>query len=66
MDNKTEFDYAKFYAENADFHSYVDAYAAHYQNGVRISVETALTHKLVKDYADWLMEMTEDDATRSN
>lgn len=66
MDNKTEFDYAKFYAENANFRSYVDSYAAHYQNGVRISVETALTHKLVKDYADWLKEVKVDDTTRSN
>lgn len=44
------------YLGNADFRSYVDRYAAHYNEGESIAVEEALDHMVVKEYALWLTE----------
>lgn len=44
-------DYKEFYETNQDFRGYVDRYARH--NGK--TVEEALEHDLVKQYADYVL-----------
>lgn len=43
------------YDTNEDFKKYVDGYAKNYNEGRSITVEVALTHKVVADYAEWLL-----------
>ena len=45
-----------FYEENKDFHDYVDRYCAKYVEGKSIAVQEALTHKMVKQYAEYVKE----------
>ena len=39
-----------------DFRDYVDRYAAQYNEGRSITVEEALEHRAVHEYAVWLIE----------
>lgn len=43
---------------NKDFSDYVDRYAQHYNEGRSITVEEALSHQQVMEYALWLVKNT--------
>lgn len=51
MQNADVKDYLKIYRNNSDFKDYVDRYVANKD----LTVETALEHSVVKEYADWLI-----------
>lgn len=53
---KIEVNIIDMYLGNADFRAYVDKYAKQYNEGKSISVEEALDHMVVKEYALWLTE----------
>lgn len=44
-------DYKALYDTNADFRDYVDKYCAHHSEGKGISLEEALEHRIVRNYA---------------
>lgn len=44
-------DLRKLYAENADFKQYVDRYCEKHSEGKGISLEEALKHEIVRQYA---------------
>lgn len=43
------------YQSNAEFKEYVDKYSRNYNEGKSIPVDIALTHRIVRDYAEWLL-----------
>ena len=43
------------YRDNADFKSYVDKYAKLHSEGKPITVEEALEHSIVQEYAIWIV-----------
>lgn len=47
-------DTGELYNTNADFREYVDRYCKNYNEGRSISTEEALTHEIVKRYAEYL------------
>lgn len=49
-------DIAEKYRGNKEFRDYVDRYSKQYIEGRSISVEEALSHEIVKEYARWLDE----------
>ena len=46
----------ELYESNADFRRYVDHYCQNYVEGKKITVEEALEHKMIRQYAEWLVE----------
>lgn len=46
----------RLYYSNPDFRRYVDGYCKKYVEGKSIPVDVALTHAMVKSYAEWLQE----------
>lgn len=44
----------QLYQTNKDFKDYVDRYCKNHNEGRSITLEEALTHKVVQDYAEWL------------
>jgi hypothetical protein len=42
----------ELYMDNSDFKTYVDRYSAHYSEGRSISIMEALTHRIVRQYAE--------------
>lgn len=47
----------EMYETNADFRGYVDRYCQNYVEGRKITVEEALKHQLIKNYAAYLEEL---------
>lgn len=47
----------EMYENNADFRGFVDRYCNPHTEGKSITVEEALTHKAVANYADYLEEL---------
>lgn len=48
-------DLKKLYDENADFRSYVDRYVKNYNEAKEITVDEAMRHEMVKNYAKYLL-----------
>lgn len=46
----------ELYKMNVDFKRFVDAYCKNYTEGRSIPKEVAFEHKIVKDYAEYLMK----------
>lgn len=46
-----------FYESDKDFRRYVDAYCANYECANKLTVEQALEHVIVKNYAKYLQEL---------
>ena len=51
MQNAGKIDYREIYDNCKDFKDYVDRYVANKD----LTVEAALEHSVVKEYADWLI-----------
>ena len=47
----------EMYETNAEFRGYVDRYCNPYSEGKKITVEEALTHAMVRNYAAYLEEL---------
>lgn len=58
-------DLKKLYEENEDFRHFVDAYSNHYFFGRSIDVSEALTHAIVRQYAQYILDKGDEEHGRS-